>query len=206
MNTDLSDSLLDSSQYRYAENLRLVTNTDSNSGELRLVDGTTTRGNEFEGEIIYLNSIREYVVVITRKIVEGIWKWSIYVSNDKGSTFTLIFGPCSELLWNNGEEPAICGVLRWESDNNIKFYFVDNTGNHGIMSIQIAKNEWEDQNFEAPVNFIAISGYQDILLKSPQVEISSQSGSLKPAKVQYSYRVFKTGGAVTTIAPLSKTL
>jgi hypothetical protein len=44
MNTDLSDSLLDSSQYRYAENLRLVTNTDSNSGELRLVDGTTTRG------------------------------------------------------------------------------------------------------------------------------------------------------------------
>jgi len=40
MNTDVSDALIDSSQYRYAENLRLVTNTDSNSGELRLVDGT----------------------------------------------------------------------------------------------------------------------------------------------------------------------
>lgn len=206
MNTDLSDSLLDSSQYRYAENLRLVTNTDSNSGELRLVDGTTTIGDEFEGEIIYLNSIREYVVVITRNIVEGIWKWSIYVSNDKDLTFTLIFGPCSELLWNNGEEPAICGVLRWESDNNIKFYFVDNTGNHGIMSIQIARSEWDVQNFVVPTKFIAISGYQDILLKSPQVAISSQSGLLKPAKVQYSYRLFKTGGAVTTLAPLSKTL
>lgn len=36
--------------------------------------------------------------------------------------------------------------------------------------------------------------------------MSSISGSLKPAKVQYSYRLFKTGGAVTTLAPLSKTL
>lgn len=47
MNTDLSDSLLDSSQYRYAENLRLVTNTDSNSGELRLVEGTAIRYDGF---------------------------------------------------------------------------------------------------------------------------------------------------------------
>lgn len=36
--------------------------------------------------------------------------------------------------------------------------------------------------------------------------MSSTSGNLKPAKVQYSYRLFKTGGAVTTLAPLSKTL
>ena len=208
MNTDLSDSLLDSSQYRYAENLRLVTNTDSNSGELRLVDGTSVR-HTFTDRIIYLNSIREYVVVITKDDTNN--EWSVYVNNNKGIEdnahhWTMIFGPCSEHIWNSGEEPAICGVLRWESDNNIKFYFVDNTGEHGIMSIQIAKNGWGVQNFTAPTAFITISGYQDILLKSPLVEISSQSGLLKPAKVQYSYRIFKTGGAVTTIAPLSKTL
>jgi hypothetical protein len=167
----------------------------------------------FTDRIIYLNSIREYVVVITKDDEDH--TWSIYVNNNKGiedntHPWKMIFGPCEEPLWNIinnvDQEPAICGVLRWESDNNIKFYFVDNTGNHGIMSIQIAKSEWDVPNFEAPTKFIAISGYQDILLKSPQVEISSQSGSLKPAKVQYSYRVFKTGGAVTTIAPLSKTL
>lgn len=208
MNTDLSDSLLDSSQYRYAENLRLVTNTDSNSGELRLVDGTSVR-HTFTDRIIYLNSIREYVVVITKDDANN--EWSVYVNNNKGIEdnthhWTMIFGSCSEHIWNSGEEPAICGVLRWESDNNIKFYFVDNTGEHGIMSIQIAKREWDVPNFVAPTEFITISGYQDILLESPQVEISSQSGMLKPAKVQYSYRVFKTGGAVTTIAPLSKTL
>lgn len=218
MNTDLSDSLLDSSQYRYAENLRLVTNTDSNSGELRLVEGTAIRYDGFplSEQIIYINSIREYVVVITRNTIN--YTWSIYVSDDKGAHFTTIFGPCTELLWNtqettnNGQtlvthlDAAICGLLRWESDNNIKFYFVDNTGEHGIMSIQIASSEWKVQNFTAPTDFITLSGYQDILLQSAQVEISSQSGQLKPAKVQYSYRLFKTGGAATTIAPLSKTL
>ena len=59
MNTDLSDSLLDSSQYRYAENLRLVTNTDSNSGELRLVDGTATRGDEY-----YKKNCRRYLEMV----------------------------------------------------------------------------------------------------------------------------------------------
>lgn len=196
MNTDLSDSLLDSSQYRYAENLRLVTNTDSNSGELRLVDGTTTIGDAFDGEIIYLNSIREYVVVITKNDNE----WSIYVSDDKGVSFTPIFGPCSEPLWNDGEEPAICGVLRWESDNNIKLYITDNTGNHSIIPIQIAK-PWPQT---ASQDFNTLSGYQNTPLKSPHVIVrSSDGGMLKPAKLQYAYRLFKTGGAVTTLSPLS---
>ena len=76
MNTDLSDSLLGNSQYRYAENLRLVTNTDSNSGELRLIDGTSLKA-EFTDEIIYINSIRNYVVVITRQC-GGLTEQEIY--------------------------------------------------------------------------------------------------------------------------------
>jgi hypothetical protein len=40
MNTDVSDMLMDNSQYRSARNVRLVTNTDENSGELRVTDGT----------------------------------------------------------------------------------------------------------------------------------------------------------------------
>ena len=44
MNTDVSDMLMDNSQYKYAENVRLVTNTDGNSGELRMVDGTESVG------------------------------------------------------------------------------------------------------------------------------------------------------------------
>jgi hypothetical protein len=65
MNTDVSDMLMDSSQYRYAENVRLVTNTDSNSGELRLVDGTVEVDNgNLWTSIIAMTSIRNYVIVI----------------------------------------------------------------------------------------------------------------------------------------------
>jgi hypothetical protein len=153
MNTDLSDSLLDSSQYRYAENVRLVTNTDSNSGELRLIEGTSVRYT-FTDRIIYLNSIREYVVVITKDDENN--TWSVYVSNDKGVNFRRIVGPCAEHLWNDNEEPAICGVLRWESDNNIKLYIADDTGNHSIIPIQIAADKWPDNPI---TDFNTLSGY-----------------------------------------------
>lgn len=207
MNTDLSDSLLDSSQYRYAENLRLVTNTDSNSGELRLIEGTSVRYT-FTDRIIYLNSIREYVVVITKDDEND--TWSVYVNNNKGIEddthhWTMIFGPCSEHIWNNGEEPAICGVLRWESDNNIKLYITDNTGNHSVISIQISADKWPGVG-ETPISdFNTLSGYQNTPLKAPDIQISNSiAGTLKPARIQYAYRLFKTGGASTTLSPLSR--
>lgn len=64
MNTDTSDMLLGSDQYRYAENVRIVTDTDSNSGELRIIEGNTSLGNLGE-EIIAIDSIRDIVVAIT---------------------------------------------------------------------------------------------------------------------------------------------
>lgn len=202
MNTDLSDSLIDNSQYRYAENVRLVTNTDSNSGELRLIDGTSLRGDAFTDRIVYLNSIREYVVVITKDDEHD--TWSVHVSNDKGFTFTTIFGPCTETLWNEDEEPAICGILRWESDNNIKLYIADNTGKHSIIPIQIAVDKWPST---AITDFNILSGYQNTPLAAPVIQIgSSTGGTLKPAKLQYAYRLFKTGGAATTLSPLSNVI
>jgi hypothetical protein len=39
MDTDTSDALISSEAYRYAENLRYVTDGESNSGELHLIDG-----------------------------------------------------------------------------------------------------------------------------------------------------------------------
>jgi hypothetical protein len=88
MNTDLSDALIDNSQYRYAENIRVTTNTDHNTGEARLIEGNTKIA-EFQGkQIIYINSIRDYVVVICAHttIVDNKEKpcWSLYVNDNKG--------------------------------------------------------------------------------------------------------------------------
>jgi hypothetical protein len=68
MNSDISDAMISSDTYRYAENLRLTTNKDSNSGELRLVDGTSPIHSGDWEEIVAMTSIRDILVVVgTRK-------------------------------------------------------------------------------------------------------------------------------------------
>ena len=187
MNTDVSDALIESSQYRYAENLRLVTNTDSNGGELHLIDGTIVRCGGFNSrmsnalstdkiEILYLTSIRDYVIVIVRNNSKTPLEWSILVSNDKGYTFNEIFGPCTDPIWT--DTVAISGVCRYESDKNVKLYFTDNTGRHGIMSRLI------DADHQTRTTDIAeLTGYQDTSLKQLSVSISDTPGQLKAARV-----------------------
>ena len=195
MNTDISDSLIDTSQYRYAENLQLTTNTEHNTGELRLVEGNV-QIKEFTGQrIIYINSIRDYIVVITATTTS----WSIYVNDNKGiGDWTLLFGPCTDLLWDSLDTVAISGVMRYESDNNIKLYIVDNTGRHVIIPIQIDKSHRESI---PPTEIKTLTGYQDVFLSPPVATLSTESGYLKPAKVQYVYRLYKLGRAATTLSP-----
>ena len=93
MNTDISDMMLDPQQYRYAENLRLITDTESNSGELRLIEGTE-KLYEFEGwEVIYLGSIRDYVVAILWDESGECWK-IVATKHSKQTMWGTIFGPC----------------------------------------------------------------------------------------------------------------
>ena len=40
MDTDTSDMYIGEGSYRYAENLRVVTDKDGNTGELHLIEGT----------------------------------------------------------------------------------------------------------------------------------------------------------------------
>ena len=50
MDTDTSDMYMGEGSYRYAENLRVVTDGDSNSGELHIIEGTTKLVNRNENE------------------------------------------------------------------------------------------------------------------------------------------------------------
>lgn len=85
---DLSDSIIGNDQYRYAENVRLVSGEDNNGGELHTIDGTIparVRGDiQFseDAEILASTSIREYGIVVVKEPVlinHGvIAKFSIY--------------------------------------------------------------------------------------------------------------------------------
>lgn len=205
MNTDLSDALIDNSQYRYAENIRVTTNTEHNTGEARLIEGNTKIAEFQDKQIIYINSIRDCIVVICAHttIVDNKEKpcWSLYVSDNKGESWTLIFGPCTELLWDSLDTVAISGVMRYESENNIKLYLAD--GIHCIIPI------WVDSSHRStpvPTDINTLVGYQDAFLPAPVASISNNAGHLKPAKVQYIYRLYKRGGAATTLSPVGNIL
>jgi hypothetical protein len=40
MDTDTSDILIESSKYRFAENVRITTDKDGSNGEIHMIDGT----------------------------------------------------------------------------------------------------------------------------------------------------------------------
>lgn len=207
MNTDVSDALIDSSQYRYAENLRLVTNTDSNEGELRIIEGT---GRAYSGpweKLIALTSIRNYVIVIAEtSYIEdetecrGI---SIFTNTNKGiptqeDPWRCIVNnvPYEEFLQEGENDPHLSLVTRWESEKNIKLYIAG-----GVTSI-ICLNICNDYS-KLPHNTIRdIAQYVKTNLAAPTVTIIS-GGKIKSARVQYAYRLYTIGEPSTHISPLS---
>ena len=203
MDTDTSDMLLGSDQYRYAENVRIVTNTDNNSGEIRLIEGNVNipiSPSIDIDQILAFDTIRDVIVLITKKGNT----WSVYkinVNNLEGNA-ELIFGPCEETIWPDdwdGKEKVLTTVLRWEADKNIKLYIADATGKHSIMVLNIA-NKYNTGDFDQ------VFAYQRTLLPPADIEIGSGSGSIISGRIQYVYRLYSKTGAATPLSIISKTL
>lgn len=199
MNTDTSDSLIKPEQYRFAENLRLITNKDSNTGELHLLEGTGDSNcikPEHKAEIkqiIAATSIRQYGVFITKNASDD---WSIYRFTKEDNSSQLLFGPCSTSITNYG---VPCLLTRYESEDNIKLYIAD--GEHQIMmlNISIIPNA-------VSTDIRYLTGHTDTILEPLDVKVSASSGQLNPAKVQYAYRLYAKNGSATKLSPLSKIL
>ena len=202
MNTDVSDALMDSSQYRYAENVRLVTNTDSNSGELRLVDGTVFISTHDDWvSILAMTAIRDMVVVIAETKDRTI---SIYTNIYTNGSFTTDWKcivrnlPYDEYVQDEEEKPHFSLTARWESENNIKLYIAD--GIHNLICLNVA-NDYTNQYRDNITQDIL--EYATAELDAPTIELTT-GGALKSAKIQYGFRLYNVGQPATQISPLSK--
>ena len=186
MDTDTSDAFIKSSKYRLANNVRYITDTDSNSGELHMIEGATKVFDLEEDEmIIKTTSVRNIGILITTS-KEG---WRIRKFTEGETTTTLVFGPCKTALGDN-----ISLVTRWESNEVIKLYIAD--GEHYLLSVNIAQ-----QN---PSNSIeSISPYTQMMFNKP-IFCGLVDGSIKGGLVQYSYRFYTKHGASSEISPVTK--
>lgn len=209
MNTDVSDALMDSSQYRYAENVRLTTNTDENTGELRLIEGSELYSQipEKYGTIVAMTSIRNLLIAITKKSMQG--KHIEYVNGKtvttqitKDGNYILVYDTETKSGWKEIFETLITDepfgqhlslVTRWESSNNVKLYIADGGA---IMTVNL-KDKYLVKGKEN------ISSIVNQVLLPIQTSIYSNSGHFSGVKFQYTYRLYNMGNAATTTATLS---
>ena len=117
MNTDTSDMYLKSDQYRYAENLRVVTDENSNTGELHLIEGTRKASlytiKDIDGEktqislkgnIMSLKCINDMGIIVIKNYNEDTWSIYTFKLNDNQEQdyeilCTLKAGPFDEKIW-----------------------------------------------------------------------------------------------------------
>ena len=211
MDTDTSDILIESSKYRFAENVRITTDKDGSNGEIHMIDGTDQIQIDgspvFDGEkVLALTSIRDLCVAILYK--PDTWR---IVKWQKGSTdFINVFGPSEEIIWevDSDDKPIfkkLSTVLRWESDKNIKLYIAD--GIHEIMSINVYNNTYSVEEGDTELTtsnvFKKAFTYNASDLPTLTASVSDSTGQLKPAMVQYCYRLYLQNGAASDISPLT---
>lgn len=205
MDTDTSDMYLSNQSYRYAENVRLISN-EGDAGELRLIVGTTSfpienvvqnesrlLQTDVDYTILSLDSIRNLIVFILVDY-EGYWFVAKYDIDTE--EFSLVTSWLNERIWPigwDGKTKPITTVLRHESTNNIKLYIAD--GIHNIMALKVN----EDNTGKT---FDELFSYQRVLIDKPSVELVS-GGILKGGIVQYAYRLYNNYGSATTLSILS---
>ena len=113
MNTDVSDALVKSNEYRLAKNIRITADSGENSlYEVHPTSGISMSVLTFGGETVAVNSCRDYAITVD-KFNDG--KWSIRCFRDGDTKVRSIFGPCEDYLGD-----SVSTVMRYESENNVK--------------------------------------------------------------------------------------
>ena len=82
-------------------------------------------------------------------------------------------------------------VTRWENSNDIKLYIADKDSGLTYINLAVYKNGTVLYGLDS------IKSSDNILLSPINASISSQGGSVYPAKTQYAYILYKEGGVST---------
>lgn len=219
MNTDTADSMLSNNQYRHALNLRYITSTKNNSGELHPIEELIEQA-EFGDKILATVNIRDTIVVLfSKKYHEN--QQDVYVKNSQhefgkplpnvdvkaGRTYfyiariefdrngdilyRLVLGPCEGYVPNH----KLSIETRYEDENVQKLYIAD--GENPIMSINVM--QYNGTNINSLFTIPSVTFNKIIFDKFIP-------GSLRASTVQYSYQLYKKYGRESLISPPTKKL
>ena len=147
MDLDTDVAVLDNNKYRYAENVRILTNDNGTSGVLQNIEGIKQYVTEIASnvDIIGVETINNIAVVVTRLNTASngspVGDNIIYrVENfDTDPDMYLVvkgeLGLCKDL----NETPNVSIVLNYETDTNIKAYITDGKSPIKVVNIMSDK-------------------------------------------------------------------
>lgn len=211
LNLDDDITMLPKNQYRWATNVRLVTDNEGTSGILQNIEDVRQYDGGLDASEVILGTavtrwynktkykLEECGIVITRETYEGNRINNIYVVTDfntKKPTWYLILS-ATLYLQNN-----VSIVTNFESNNINKIYITD--GSSDIKMINIAKNYGTTKS--APIK----NRYQfDIIPETvlfPMKLNGLTTGTLPAGSVQYCFQLFTERGTESAISPLSNVI
>lgn len=208
MNCDTDVTMLSDKQYRYAENIRVVTNDGGTTGVLQNIEGVKKYiGNiPINETIIGTTTINDIAIVVT-KMQNGYNKvYRITEFDTNTPKQDVILKGDLKLCQDLEKTPNISIVGNYETDTNIKVYFTD--GNSAIKVLNVIDNK-----YAAGTNFVDGQGN----INNPLVLDITPGASLPPFKltnlsignmpsgvVQYCYQLFNLHNSESTLSSLSE--
>lgn len=185
MNTDISDAMMENSQYRLANNMRYVTDDEENSGELHMIEGAV-RACGIDGTVRGMKSIRQWGVVITEDDDKTWYVWR-FDQHQPNKQLTKIV----EIKDKPLSENKLSLVTKYEDQSNVKVYIAD-----GENPVRVVNIKPDEENPIAITDYNKITSYPNAVLAPPTFKCLI-NGTLKEGVVQYSYQYYNTWGTAT---------
>lgn len=210
MNTDSDVSMLPNNQYRFGQDVRIITDDSGTSGVLQSVEGAKKYNYGIKGteEIIGTATINDIAVVIT-KLVDGYNKVYRIENFDSPNLVSTVVLQGKLRLCEEANSNQLSIVLNYETQSNIRAYFTDGKSSIkviNIMSDKYVKYPNEDNPLVDSEGNILNPDSIDIIPNAilPPFEITDiVSGNFQAGMVQYCYRLYNPHSQQTSISSLS---
>lgn len=210
MNMDSDAAILPNNQYRYGQDVRIITDDSSTSGVLQSVEGAKkyNYGIKSTEEIIGTATINDIAVIIT-KLVDGYNKVYRIENFDSPNLISTIVLQGKLKLCEKADSNQLSIVLNYETQSNIKAYFTD--GNSSIKVINIMSDKYikypnvYNPLVDADGNILNPDSI-DIIPNAvlPPFEVTEiVSGNFQAGMVQYCYRLYNKHSQQTSLSSLS---
>ncbi len=208
LNMDQDVNLIPDTQYRYAQDVRVVTNDGGTTGVLQNIENPRRYDSYIPKSetIIGTTTVNDIAVVITR-LSNGINKVYRIMNFDSNMPQIKVvckgsLGLCEDIT----KTKTVSVVGNYESDKTVKIYFTD--GNSPIKVLNIMSNKYtEGSELVDDAGNILNPG---LIETTPSVTllplkfIKVSDGSLTAGMVTYCYQLFNVHGTETVTSPLSE--